>query len=466
MKAVQTLALAQRHTGFVTRYGINGINGISARPPPTSDYGGNAHVFDSNPHPSPRVHTDVNTLPQILTSHSPHQSSPSTTSLVTPHSSTSMASYGSTFSTTMPLSSHGMESPLDYPSGESTSSPSGSLRRAHLPFHLQHSEPTRQPEPFIVSSHPEILQRPPALSIDNQMYAKPMPTWENYAWLFDDSTPQDQALIDMNRNQESLHYLNPLETSHYRNLAIHGSGGGNSSSSSDRTAYENVKSESALAFHPIDERMRSQILMMLGNVPNLHSSAYANASSMQYYLRLYWTKFHPIYPVLHRPTFLPGMQLVMLVAIVIAIGASFADDEAHQFGMALYDKVKGLILNVRCFLPSCLLTFSSPVILTFYGDWGGEESFIFHVLFGLGKGIDTTQQSDDFTAHGSNSTCYQQAILLTDIFGKMRCMRSQFDGAPLDVILMKVMLPFKIFYIYLLCPFPFFIYFIYFLPSD
>ena len=377
MKAVQTLALAQRHTGFVTRYGINGINGISARPPPTSDYGGNAHVFDSNPHPSPRVHTDVNTLPQILTSHSPHQSSPSTTSLVTPHSSTSMASYGSTFSTTMPLSSHGMESPLDYPSGESTSSPSGSLRRAHLPFHLQHSEPTRQPEPFIVSSHPEILQRPPALSIDNQLYAKPMPTWENYAWLFDDSTPQDQALIDMDRNQESLHYLNPLETSHYRNLAIHGGGGGNSSSSSDRTAYENVKSESALAFHPIDERMRSQILMMLGNVPNLHSSAYANVSSMQYYLRLYWTKFHPIYPVLHRPTFLPGMQLVMLVAIVIAIGASFADDEAHQFGMALYDKVKGLILNVRCFFPSCLPTFSSPFILIFYGDWKGRKALYF-----------------------------------------------------------------------------------------
>lgn len=346
MKAVQTLALAQRHTGFVTRYGINGINGISARPPPTSDYGGNAHVFDSNPHPSPRVHTDVNTLPQILTSHSPHQSSPSTTSLGTPHSSTSMASYGSTFSTTMPLSSHGMESSLDYPSGESTSSPSGNLRRAHLPFHLQHSEPTRQPEPFIVSSHPEILQRPPALSIDNQLYAKPMPTWENYAWLFDDSTPQDQALIDMNRNQESLHYLNPLETTHYRNLAIHGGGGGSGNNSSDRTAYENVKSESTLAFHPIDDRMRSQILMMLGNVPNLHSSAYASTSSMQYYLRLYWTKFHPIYPVLHRPTFLPGMQLVMLVAIVIAIGASFADDEAHQFGMALYDKVKGLILNV------------------------------------------------------------------------------------------------------------------------
>ena len=74
--------------------------------------------------------------------------------------------------------------------------------------------------------------------------------------------------------------------------------------------------------------------------------------------------------------------------------------------------------------------------------------FTSYPLCELGKGIDATQQSDDFTAHGSNSTCFQQAILLTDIFGKMRCTRSQFDGAPLDVILMKVTLPLKILYIY------------------
>ena len=37
----------------------------------------------------------------------------------------------------------------------------------------------------------------------------------------------------------------------------------------------------------------------------------------------------------------------MLTAIVVALGASFGDEEAHHFGVALYDKVKGLILNVR-----------------------------------------------------------------------------------------------------------------------
>lgn len=85
---------------------------------------------------------------------------------------------------------------------------------------------------------------------------------------------------------------------------------------------------------------------------------------------------------------------------------------------------------------------------------GGRLFFTSCPCCELGKGIDATQQSDDFTAHGSNSTCFQQAILLTDIFGKMRCMRSQFDGTPLDVILMKVTLPLKILYICLLCPFP------------
>lgn len=338
MKAVQTLALAQRHTGFVTRYGINGISGIpAARPPPTSDYGGNAHVFDSNPHSTPRVHTDINVLPQILTSNSPHQSSPSTTSsLVTPHSSSSMTSYTSNFSTAIPIV-HPADSSLDFPAAD-TNSPPGNLRRGHLPFHLQHSEPQRQPEPYIGTSHPEIMQRPPALSIDHQLYAKPMPTWENYAWLFDDSTSQDQTLIEMNQNQDSsLPYLNPLETTHYQNVAMN----------CGDPAYGNVKNGPTIAFHPIDERVRSQILMLLGNVPNLHASNCVSVSSMQYYLRNYWTKFHPIFPVLHRPTFVPSLQLVMLVAIVIALGASFADEEAHQFGMVLYDKVKGLILNVR-----------------------------------------------------------------------------------------------------------------------
>lgn len=306
---------------------------MPTRPPPTSDYGGNAHVFDSNPHSTPRVHTDMNPLPQILTSHSPHQSSPSTASLVTPHSSSSMTSYTSNFSTNMPIS-HSADSSLDYPTAD-TNSPSG-LRRAHLPFHLQHSEPQRQPEPYIVTSHPEIMQRPPALSMDHHLYAKPMPTWENYAWLFDDSTSQDQSLIEMNPNQDSgLPYLNPLETTHYQNVAMNCD-----------PAFQNVKN-SATSFHPIDERMRSQVLMLLGNMPSLHTSNCTSVSSMQHYLRNYWTKFHPLFPVLHRPTFVPSLQLAMLVAIVVALGASFSTDEDHQFGMMLYDKVKGLILNVR-----------------------------------------------------------------------------------------------------------------------
>ncbi|RPB17168.1 hypothetical protein P167DRAFT_531429 [Morchella conica CCBAS932] len=47
--------------------------------------------------------------------------------------------------------------------------------------------------------------------------------------------------------------------------------------------------------------------------------------------------------------------------------------------------------------------------------------------------------SDEFSTHNSNSTYLQQTILLTDIFGKMKCTRPQFDGAPLDVILMKLL---------------------------
>ena len=93
--------------------------------------------------------------------------------------------------------------------------------------------------------------------------------------------------------------------------------------------------------------MKAEILNLLGSVPNIQASNFASMNAMQHYLRLYWNNFHPLYPILHRPSFMPGLSMVCLVAIVIAIGASFADNEAHQFAMALYDKIKAVLINVR-----------------------------------------------------------------------------------------------------------------------
>ena len=136
-------------------------------------------------------------------------------------------------------------------------------------------------------------------------------------------------VMELNHNSQ-ITYLHPLEAQHYGNTIDASSGKGGSNN----------------RFHPLDEAMRSQVLILVGDAPNLHSGN-VGMTAMQRYLRLYWTEFHPTFPLLHRPTFVPAMQMVMMVAIALAIGASFADPDASNFAMAVYDKVKGWILNVR-----------------------------------------------------------------------------------------------------------------------
>jgi hypothetical protein len=336
-KAVQTLALAQRHRQFSSHFGINGIAVLAAPPPPpTSDYGGNAHVFDTSSHSNTRIHSQDASVPQIINVLSPHQSSP-TASTVTLHSSSGAYTPNYPAPIPIPISQPGESTPDFTPADSSTSPSVGGLQRPHLPFHLQHNEPQRQEQYMVpVTSHSEIM-RPPLTLTDHhqqqhqqqqQMYAtRP---WDNYGWLFDDSFP-DQLVMELNQNQVT--YLHPLEAQHYGNA---GEASSNKGSSGGLTP----------AFHPMDETMRSQVLMLVGDAPNLHSGNVGMAA-MQRYLRLYWTEFHPMFPLLHRPTFVPSIQMVMLVAIVLAIGASFADPDASNFAMTVYDKVKGWILNVR-----------------------------------------------------------------------------------------------------------------------
>ncbi|KAI5795164.1 hypothetical protein EDC01DRAFT_74640 [Geopyxis carbonaria] len=291
--------------------------------------------------------------------------------------------------TSMPLTDSS-ESTLDFTSTDSTPSPSSSLRRPHLPFHLQHNEPQRQPGqyPMPVSSHPENVRQPVAVSVDQQqMYTRMRTlTWDNYIWLFDDN-PSDAEVITMNHNQDpALAYIHPLEASHCRSAGL---------------LYDpsnNMKGATPV-FHPLDDYMVTQVAVLLRDA-SLHPG-YVSGASMQRYLLNYWTKFHPIFPILHRPTFFPAirppsmrisMRMAMLVTIVLAIGASYEDNEACNFGWAAHEKVKGFIMN-----------------------------------------------SEDFSPNSINNLYSQQMILLTDIYGKLRSQRTQSDGPQLDLVLLNIM---------------------------
>ncbi|KAA8905377.1 hypothetical protein FN846DRAFT_10554 [Sphaerosporella brunnea] len=162
-KAVQTLAMTQRHRQFATHFGIDSIAVLAAPPPP--EYGGNAHLFD------------------ILNVHSSHQSSPAA-SIVSSHSATSMAGYAPEYPgpISIPIS-QSPEAPPDFTPAETTVPSKDGLRGVHLPFHLQHNEPQRQQEQFMIpaTSNPDVLRRSLTAATDPLQQQSP-PHQQQHIW--------------------------------------------------------------------------------------------------------------------------------------------------------------------------------------------------------------------------------------------------------------------------------------------
>jgi hypothetical protein len=282
---------------------------------PASNYDG-SHGYDS---PNRGVHGQ-DTLGSVYT---PHLSSPSN-STVSIHSSSAGYTPSYPAPIQIPISQPG-EQTQDFVTVDSRS-PTNGIHRPHLPFHLAHNEPQRQEQSYLVpvTSTPDMM-RPPLAIVDhmpqpqNNLY-EPRP-WDSHGWLFEE-TPSDQLLMGYSQNQT---YPHPLEVSHFSIIG------------------DNKRSSHQPIFHPLGE-IRAQIMNMLSDT-HIHPATVGEAA-MQRYLHLYWTEFHPMFPLLHKPTFIREMKASMLMAIILAIGASYADPDANNLSMALYDKVKTYIMNV------------------------------------------------------------------------------------------------------------------------
>lgn len=188
--------------------------------------------------------------------------------------------------------------------------------------------------------------------------------------------------MDHNQDDHTQYYMDQQEATYYQEA-----GSGYDVPKNQTEGIEGPNKD----FHPLDEEMMDNVLFLLGDTPIVDIEA-ASAVSMQSYLRLYWTQFHPMYPLLHRPTFFPSVQMNngLLVAMMLAIGASYSGREANNFAMELHDKVRGCIVN-----------------------------------------------SEEFSAHSPGNLYVQQVLLLTDMFGKLRSRRAHLDtsGIQLDSIL-------------------------------
>src|SRR5690606_7431033 len=99
--------------------------------------------------------------------------------------------------------------------------------------------------------------------------------------------------------------------------------------------------------HPIDEKARNNVLGIINN-PTFANKDVGSMPAMQGYLASYWKSFHSSYPILHRPTFVPSEQLSCLIAMVVAVGASFSEDQAaRNLAMTIYERVRDYVLTVK-----------------------------------------------------------------------------------------------------------------------
>nr|KIR49784.1 hypothetical protein I312_00876 [Cryptococcus bacillisporus CA1280] len=65
------------------------------------------------------------------------------------------------------------------------------------------------------------------------------------------------------------------------------------------------------------------------------------------FVDLYFEKFHPMFPILHRPTFFEGDTPALLLLSVAAIGATFADLKYRPLAVALCELVRRMIAWMR-----------------------------------------------------------------------------------------------------------------------
>lgn len=61
------------------------------------------------------------------------------------------------------------------------------------------------------------------------------------------------------------------------------------------------------------------------------------------FVDLYFEKFHPTFPILHKPTFLQSDTPAVLLLSVAAVGATYAEKSVQPLAVALSELVRRII---------------------------------------------------------------------------------------------------------------------------
>jgi len=74
-------------------------------------------------------------------------------------------------------------------------------------------------------------------------------------------------------------------------------------------------------------------------------------SALQSYLDLFFSRFNPSYPLLHRPSFNPSNVNALLLVSVLMLGATYGGKDAHQMAVRVHDVLRGALVRVGLMTP-------------------------------------------------------------------------------------------------------------------
>ena len=78
----------------------------------------------------------------------------------------------------------------------------------------------------------------------------------------------------------------------------------------------------------------------------------AHNPQTQHYLDCYWLHFAPLFPIVHRPSFMSAIPQPLLAASMVVIGAQYSPrPDARQYSTSLHAGCTSMMSDVRTKLP-------------------------------------------------------------------------------------------------------------------
>ncbi|PWN43800.1 hypothetical protein IE81DRAFT_59309 [Ceraceosorus guamensis] len=102
----------------------------------------------------------------------------------------------------------------------------------------------------------------------------------------------------------------------------------------------------------VSEHKRAELLQFLAKSYELPTSPLFSCAFLRYYVHLFFQKYHPQSPVIHKATFVADRADPLLLAPLIVIGAHFGESRCHEFAVRVGAKLWGSFVSIDDFRPA------------------------------------------------------------------------------------------------------------------